>query len=66
MTRFGVTDETVYTRTTRKALEAAGGVQQLADRLRRTREDIDDWLAGRQVPPDQVFLEMLEIVSRRR
>ncbi|HET7362211.1 MAG TPA: hypothetical protein VFJ70_01435 [Burkholderiales bacterium] len=66
MTRIGVTDETVYTRTTRKALEAAGGVQQLADRLRRTREDIDDWLAGRQVPPDQVFLEMLEIVSRRR
>jgi hypothetical protein len=56
----------VYTRTTRKALEAAGGVQQLAARLRRTLEEINDWLAGRQVPPDNIFLEMLEIVSRRR
>jgi DNA-binding transcriptional regulator YiaG len=61
-----VAEETVYTRTTRKALEAAGGSQQLAERLRRTLAEVDDWLAGRQVPPDQAFLEMLEIVSRRR
>jgi hypothetical protein len=27
---------------------------------------VNDWLAGRQVPPDRIFLEMLEIVSRRR
>ncbi|HZS66813.1 MAG TPA: hypothetical protein VFA72_06855 [Burkholderiales bacterium] len=66
MTGSGVADETVYTRTTRKALEAAGGLQQLAERLRRTLEEINDWLAGRQVPPDKIFLEMLEIVSRRR
>lgn len=59
-------DETVYTRTTRKALEAAGGVPQLAGRLRRTLDEVNDWLAGRQVPPDNAFLEMLEIVSRRR
>jgi len=58
--------ETVYTRTTRKALEALGGGQQLAGRLRRTLEEVNDWLAGRRVPPDQAFLEMLEIVSRRR
>lgn len=66
MTGSGVAGQTVYTRTTRKALEAAGGVQQLAARLRRTLEEINDWLAGRQVPPDKIFLEMLEIVSRRR
>ena len=59
-------EETVYTRTTRKALEATGGEQQLAERLRRTLDEINDWLAGRQVPPDTAFLEMLEIVSRRR
>jgi len=27
---------------------------------------VNDWLAGRQVPPDKAFLEMLEILSRRR
>ena len=59
-------EETVYMRTTRKALEASGGSQQLAERLRRTRDEVNDWLAGRQVPPDPIFLEMLEIVSRRR
>jgi hypothetical protein len=61
-----VADETVYTRTTRKALEAAGGIEQLAERLRRTFEEVNDWLIGRQVPPDRAFLEMLEILSRRR
>ena len=59
-------EETVYTRTTRKALEGAGGIAQLAERLRRTLAEVNDWLAGRQVPPDKAFLEMLEIVSRRR
>jgi DNA-binding transcriptional regulator YiaG len=53
-------------RTTRKALEAAGGIQQLAERLRLTLEEVHDWLIGRCVPPDQAFLAMLEIVSRRR
>lgn len=59
-------EETVYMRTTRKALEATGGVAQLAARLRRTLDEVNDWLAGRQVPPDRIFLEMLEILSRRR
>jgi hypothetical protein len=61
-----VAKETVYTRTTRKALEAAGGALQLAERLRRTLGEVNDWLAGHRVPPDEAFLEMLEIVSRRR
>jgi hypothetical protein len=61
-----VAQETVYTRTTRKALEALGGARELARALGRTREDINDWLSGLQVPPDKVFLELLEIVSRRR
>jgi hypothetical protein len=61
-----VAEETVYTRTTRKALEAAGGVERLASAMGRRVEDIGDWLAGRAVPPDKAFLELLEIVSRRR
>ena len=59
-------DETVYMRTTRKALEAAGGAESLARLLAKPLADIHDWLAGRVVPPDRTFLELLEIVSRRR
>jgi DNA-binding transcriptional regulator YiaG len=61
-----VAHETVYTRTTRKALEALGGAMELARALGRTLEEVNDWLTGRQVPPDQAFLDLLEIVSRRR
>jgi len=61
-----VAEETVYMRTTRKALEAAGGAESLARALARPLDDIKDWLAGRVVPPDQTFLDLLEIVSRRR
>jgi hypothetical protein len=53
-------------RTTRKALEAAGGAESLARALARPLKDIQDWLAGRVVPPDHTFLDLLEIVSRRR
>ena len=53
-------------RTTRKALEAAGGAEPLARRLARPVSEINDWLSGRVVPPDKAFLELLEIVSRRR
>jgi len=60
-----VAEETVYTRTTRKALEAVGGANELAAALRRPLEEVKDWLAGRQVPPDKAFLRLLEIVSRR-
>lgn len=59
-------DETVYMRTTRKALEAAGGAESLARLLAKPLADIQDWLTGRVVPPDRTFLELLEIVSRRR
>ena len=59
-------EQTVYTRTTRKALEAVGGVERLAAALERPLEEVNDWLAGRQVPPDGAFLELLDIVSRRR
>lgn len=58
--------ETIYMRTTRKALEAAGGAEPLAQALSRPVTEIEDWLSGRVVPPDKAFLELLEIVSRRR
>lgn len=53
-------------RTTRKALEAAGGLESLARMLAKPLRDVQDWLAGRVVPPDRTFLDLLEIVSRRR
>lgn len=58
--------DTIYMRTTRKALEAAGGTESLAQALSRPVAEIQDWLNGRVVPPDKAFLELLEIVSRRR
>ena len=58
--------DTVYMRTTRKALEAAGGVEPLALALSRPVREVQDWLNGRVVPPDKAFLELLDIVSRRR
>jgi hypothetical protein len=61
-----VAEETIYMRTTRKALEAAGGAESLAHVLARPLAEIQDWLVGRVVPPDNTFLELLEIVSRRR
>jgi DNA-binding transcriptional regulator YiaG len=66
MTGGWVAEQTIYTRTTRKALEAVGGAEELAATLGRPLEDVNDWLAGREVPPDGAFLELLEIVSRRR
>ena len=63
---MAVAEETVYMRTTRKALEAAGGAEPLARLLQRPLAEVQDWLAGRAVPPDPAFLELLEVVSRRR
>jgi hypothetical protein len=61
-----VAEQTVYMRTTRKALEAVGGAEELAAALGRPLEEVNDWLNGCEVPPDRAFLELLEIVSRRR
>ena len=61
-----VAEQTIYTRTTRKALEAVGGAEALAATLGRPLDEVNGWLAGREVPPDGAFLELLEIVSRRR
>jgi hypothetical protein len=58
--------DTIYMRTARKALEAAGGTEPLAQALSRPVAEVQDWLSGRVVPPDTAFLELLEIVSRRR
>jgi hypothetical protein len=66
MKKAAVSEETIFVRTTRKALEAAGGPASLAGLLARPLEEVHDWLAGRAVPPDSAFLELLEIVSRRR
>ena len=61
-----VAEQTIYMRTTRKALEAVGGAQELATALGRPLEEVNDWLNGREVPPDRAFLDLLDIVSRRR
>ena len=59
-------EETVHTRLTRRGVEAAGGEQQLAEALRVPLTDVQAWLAGRVLPPEKCFLELLDIVARRR
>lgn len=59
-------EETVHTRLTRRGVEAAGGEQQLADALHVPLADLQAWLAGRALPPENCFLELLDIVARRR
>ncbi|MDQ5847926.1 MAG: hypothetical protein M3544_03040 [Pseudomonadota bacterium] len=61
-----VAEETVHTRLTRRGVEAAGGEQQLADALHVPGADVQAWLAGRALPPEKCFLELLDIVARRR
>src|SRR2546421_6150042 len=47
--RRRVAEETVYMRTTRKALEAVGGADALAESLGRPLAQIHDWLPGPEI-----------------
>ena len=52
----------VHVRTLRRAAELVGGEQALALRLKVTPSHLALWLAGRDVPPADVFLRAVDVV----
>jgi hypothetical protein len=56
----------IYVRTLHDACVMLGGEHKLATYLGVPLERIEDWLNGRGVPPDAVFLRCLDIVETTR
>jgi hypothetical protein len=53
---------TVYTRVLHRACQIAGGVEQLAARLRVPLATLYRWLDGESEPPTPIFLRAVDIV----
>lgn len=56
--------DTTYTRTLRRAIQAAGGEAKLAEQLRTSTEVLRKWLSGELQPPSKVYLAALDILTR--
>jgi len=54
--------DTTYTRTLRRALEAAGSEAKLAEQLSTSPDVLNKWLSGELQPPDNVYRAAVEIV----
>lgn len=52
----------VYARTLHRACLILGGIRQLAERLKVPEVDIQRWLKGEEVPPEEIFVAAIEIV----
>lgn len=52
----------VYSRAVQKAVELAGGREQLSRRLRVPKADLDVWLADEAKPPRDVFLRIVDLI----
>ena len=55
-------DNNVYSRTMQKAVQLAGGTKQLARKLHVPMAELEKWLAGKGVPPKQIFLQAVDMV----
>ena len=53
---------TVHTRVLHRACQIAGGVEQLAKRLRVSTAMLFRWLEGEDVPPPSIFLKAVDLV----
>jgi hypothetical protein len=53
----------VYARTLRRAAEIVGGDRELAVKLRVTPSHLALWLAGSELPPMDVFLKAVDLVT---
>jgi hypothetical protein len=56
-------DDTVYTRTFRRAIESLGGAGKLAAALGATVVEIEAWAAGLADPPPGMFLKAIDVVA---
>jgi transcriptional regulator with XRE-family HTH domain len=52
----------VYARALHRACLVLGGVDQLAKHLGVSGERLSQWLRGEEQPPEQAFLEAVEVV----
>lgn len=58
--------DTTYTRTLKRALEAAGSEERLAQQqLRTSPEVVRKWLSGELQPPSKAYLAAVEIARPR-
>ena len=46
----------------RTAADLLGGPRKLRDRLRVRSADVAAWMAGREEPPTEVFLRVVELI----
>ena len=56
-------DSHIYLRLLHEACKALGGEHKLAAHLGVSVAQVEDWLQGRGKPPDQIFLDCLDIVQ---
>lgn len=61
--RLGVDVRTRYTETLQCAAATIGGPARLAKFLNVPRPALLRWLAGEEAPPDQVFLDALDVIA---
>lgn len=59
----GMDVRTRYTETLQFAAATIGGATRLAKFLNVPRSDVLRWLAGEESPPDQVFLDALDVIA---
>jgi hypothetical protein len=53
---------TTYTKVMRRALEAMGSVQGLADCLQAEKAEVIRWIAGHDQPPEDKFMRAIDIM----
>ncbi len=59
-------EDTVYTRTFRRAIETLGGAEHLAKAIGASVPEIEGWANGALVPPPGAFLLAIDIVDGAR
>jgi DNA-binding transcriptional regulator YdaS (Cro superfamily) len=55
--------QTVYSRALTRAAEILGGADALAEHLGVSMPRLQAWMGGFAVPPSQVFLQVVDIVT---
>lgn len=63
MSALAMSDDTVYTRTFRRAIDTLGGADQLGKALGASVGEIQAWAEGLTVPPPGAFLAAIDIVA---
>ena len=54
---------TIHTETLSCAAATIGGADKLARFLKVSRKHLSRWLAGEEAPPNQVFLDALDVIA---